>query len=119
MHVRTHLILTVSLVALIPAVASAGPESAALKTCTAAFASSLAVKGAALPAVTLKYLAAQPSSSFVEYYTHDYTFSLKANDLKTGAPLARATCSASTGGVLLSLSTTPLQIGNPTLVAQF
>jgi hypothetical protein len=119
MHVRTHLILVVSLLAFIPAVASAGPESAALKTCTAAFASSLAVKGAALPAVTLKYLATQPSSAFAEYYTHDYTFFLKANDPRSGSPLARATCSATTGGMLLSLSATPLETGKATLAAQF
>jgi hypothetical protein len=119
MRVRTHLIHAVSLIALIPAVASAGPESAALKTCTAAFASSLAVKGAALPAVTLKYRAGQPSSSVADYYTHDYTFFLKANDPKSGSPLARATCSATTGGTLLSLSATPLETGKATLAAQF
>jgi hypothetical protein len=118
MHVRTQLILAASLVVLIPGLASAGPENAALKTCAAAFASSLTVKGAALPAVTLKYHGGQPSSSFADYYTHDYTFFLKANDPKTGTALARATCSASTAGILLSLSATPLETGTPTLAAQ-
>ena len=118
MHVRTQLILAASLVALIPAVASAGPESAALKACTAAFASSLADKDAALPTVTLKYRAGQPSSSVAEYYARDYTFFLKANDPKTGSPLAQATCSATTGGTLLSLSATPLEIAKPTLAAK-
>jgi hypothetical protein len=119
MQLRTHLILAVSLVALIPAVAGAAPESAALKTCTSAFASSLAANGAPLPAVTLKYRAGQRSSSFADYYTHDYTFFLKANDPKSGSPLARATCSATTGGTLLSLSATPLETGTATLAAQF
>lgn len=118
MHIRTQLILAASLVALIPAIASADAESAALKTCTAAFASSLAVKGAALPAVTLKYHAGQPGSSVAEYYTRDYTFFLKANDPKTGLPVARATCSATTGGTLLSLSAAPLETGKPPLAAQ-
>ena len=65
--------------------ANAGPESAALKTCTAAFASSLTAKGAESPSVKLNYRSSQPGSAFAEYYTRDYTFFLKANDPKTGA----------------------------------
>jgi hypothetical protein len=107
MHARTLLIAAASLVALVPAVSNAGPESAALKTCAAAFASSLTAKGAASPSVKLNYRAGQPDSAFAEYYTRDYTFFLRANDTKTGARLARATCSATTGGTLLSLSPTP------------
>jgi hypothetical protein len=118
MHIRKLPIAAALLVALAPIAANAGPESAALKTCTAAFASSLAAKGAESPSVKLNYRSSQPASAFAEYYTRDYTFFLKANDPKTGAALARATCSATTGGALLSLSATPLGIETATLAAR-
>jgi hypothetical protein len=118
MHVRTLLIAATALAAVAPAVCNAGPESAALKTCTAAFASSLGVKGAAAPTVKLNYRDGQASSAFAEYYTHEYTFFLKANDPKTGLALARATCSATVGGALLSLSATAAEAQSPALAAQ-
>jgi hypothetical protein len=111
-------ILAALLVVLSPIAANAGPESAALKTCTAAFATSLTAKGAGSPSVKLNYRTTQPGSAFAEFYTRDYTFFLKANDPKTGAALARATCSATTGGTLLSLSATPLGTDTATLAAQ-
>jgi hypothetical protein len=110
MHVRT-LLMTASLAALAPVISNAGPENAALKTCTAAFASSLSIQGTASPAVKLKYLAGPAASSFAEFYARDYTFTMKANDPKTGLALARATCSATTGGTLLSLSAIPTDTG--------
>ena len=118
MQSRTLPILAALLVVLSPIAANAGPESAALKTCTAAFASSLAAKGAESPSVKLNYRSTQPGSAFAEYYTRDYTFFLKANDPKTGAALARATCSATTGGTLLSLSAAPLGTDTATLAAR-
>jgi hypothetical protein len=118
MQIRILPIAATLLVALSPLAANAGPESAALKTCTAAFASSLASKGAESPSVKLNYRSSQPGSPFAEYYTRDYTFFLKANDPKTGASLARATCSATIGGTLLSLSATPLGTDTATLAAR-
>jgi hypothetical protein len=119
MHIRTLLIAAVSLAALAPAVSNAGPENAALKTCTAAFASSLkTAKGSDSPAVKLNYHSGAPSSQIAEYYTRDYTFFLKANDPITGAPMARATCSATTAGVLLSLSATPIDAAGTVLAAK-
>jgi hypothetical protein len=113
MHIRT-LLMTVSLAALAPVVSNAAPETAALKTCTAAFASSLAANRAT-PTVKLNYRGGQPASALAEFYTRDYTFILNANDPKTGLPLARATCSATTGGALLSLSALPT--GSTTVLA--
>jgi hypothetical protein len=118
MQSRTLPILAALSVVLSPMAANAGPESAALKTCTAAFASSLAAKGAESPSVKLNYRSTQPGSAFAEYYTRDYTFFLKANDPKTGAALARATCSATTGGMLLSLSASPEETDTATLAAR-
>jgi hypothetical protein len=118
MHVRTLLLTLASVAALTPAVSNAGAESAALKTCTAAFASSLSAQGTSSPAVKLKYRGGPAASSFAEYYTRDYTFFLKANDPKTGLPLARATCSATTAGTLLSLSAVPVGVDSPSLAAQ-
>ncbi len=118
MHLRTLSIAAASVAILSPLAANAGAESAALKTCTAAFASSLAAKGAESPLVKLNYRGSQPGSVLAEYYTREYTFFLKANDPKTGAALARATCSATTGGTLLTLSSTPLAIDTATLASQ-
>ncbi len=118
MHMRTLPITAALLVVLCPIAANAAPESAALKTCTAAFASSLAAKGAESPSVKLNYRAVQPTSSLAEYYTRDYTFILKASDPKTGTSLARATCSATTGGTLLSLFATPLDKETAPLAAR-
>jgi hypothetical protein len=119
MHIRTLLIAAATLAALTPAVSNAGPESAALKTCTAAFASSLhTAKGTESPAVKLNYHSGAPSSEIAEYYTRDYTFFLKANDPKTGLPMARAQCSATTAGTLLSLSAIPLDAAGAVLAAK-
>jgi hypothetical protein len=118
MQTRKLPILAALSVVLSPLAANAGPESAALKTCTAAFASSLAAKGAESPSVKLNYLAPQPGSAIMEHYTRNYTFILKANDPKTGAALARATCSATVGGTLLSLSATPPGTETATLAAR-
>jgi hypothetical protein len=118
MQSRKLPILAALLVVLSPIAANAGPESAALKTCTAAFATSLTAKGAESPSVKLNYRTTQPGSAFAEFYTRDYTFFLKANDPKTGAALARATCSATTGGTLLSLLATPLGTDTMTLAAR-
>ena len=118
MQTRILPIAAALLVVLSPLAANAGPESAALKTCTAAFASSLAAKGAESPSVKLNYRSSQPGSAFAEYYTRDYTFFLKANDPKTGTALARATCSATTGGTLLSLSATPVGTDTAILAAR-
>ena len=106
MHIRTLLIAAATLAALTPAVSNAGPESAALKTCTAAFASSLkTAKGADSPAVKLNYHSGAPSSEI-------------ANDPKTGLPMARATCSATTAGTLLSLSAIPIDAAGTVLEAK-
>jgi hypothetical protein len=117
MHIRHLLIIAAVSTALAPAVSNAAPESAALKTCTAAFASSLSAKGVVSPAIKLQYSAGQASSLVAEYYARDYTFILKANDPKTGLPLASATCSATTSGTLLSLSATK-DSRDPVLAAQ-
>jgi hypothetical protein len=119
MHIRTLLLAAATFAALTPAVSNAGPESAALKTCTAAFASSLkTAKGTDSPAVKLNYHSGAPSSEIAEYYTRDYTFFLKANDPKTGLPMARATCSATTAGTLLSLASIPLEDTGTVLAAR-
>jgi hypothetical protein len=108
MHIRT-LLLAASLAALVPVISNAAPESAALKTCTAAFASSLSAANNASPSVKLNYLGGQAASAFAAFYTRDYSFILKANDPKTGLALAQATCSATTAGTLLSLSAIPVE----------
>jgi hypothetical protein len=105
MHTRKILIAAAAIAALSPAIAAASAESNALKACANAFASSLASsKDGTAPAFKLNYLSNQSAGSYAQYYSTGYTFFLKADDPKTGSPVASATCSATTGGTVLSLS---------------
>jgi hypothetical protein len=94
--------------ALAPAVSDASPEKAALDACARAFASSLAAPGAAAPTFKVDYRGNLSGNSTLEFYTREYTFELHANDLKTGLPIARASCSTNSRGDVLALSSIPL-----------
>jgi hypothetical protein len=60
----------------------------------------------------------EPAGALGDYYRgREYTFYLQARDPKTGATLARATCSADTSGTVVALTATPAQTP-PALAAQ-
>jgi hypothetical protein len=119
MHIRKILIAAASIAVLAPAISNASAERVALKACANAFVSSITSKDGTAPTFKLNYSGGQPAGTYTEYYRHDYRFVLSANDPKTGSPLARATCSATTQGTILSLLATPLDSSSPTLAAQF
>jgi hypothetical protein len=81
----------------------ASPETQALDACARAFASSLASPGAAAPAFKVAYRGNQSYGSTLEFYAREFTFDLNANDPKTGLPIARASCSTDSHGVVVAL----------------
>jgi hypothetical protein len=109
MNFRTLLLGAASIAALSPALCFASPENAALGACARAFAASMASPGSSAPAFKVKYRSGQAQTAIGEYYgSHEYTFYLQANDLKTGATLARATCTTDMRGTQVALSAAPL-----------
>ena len=119
MNIRTLILSAASIAAFSPAVSFASPENAALGACSRAFAASMASPGSSAPAFKLKYRGGSAGSSIVDYYSsHEYTFYLQAHDPKTGATLARATCTTDTRGSQVALTATPLNGSEATLAAR-
>jgi hypothetical protein len=119
MNFRTLILSAASIAALSPSVSFASPENAALSACTRAFAASLASPGSSAPAFKLKYRGGAAGSSILDYYSsREYTFYLQAHDLKTGATLARATCTTDTRGTQVALTAAPLNGSEATLAAR-
>jgi hypothetical protein len=108
MNMHTLLLGVASAAVFSTSISQASPENAALNACARAFAASMASPGSDTPSFKLKYLGSQPRSAFDDYYSgHQYTFSLQAQNPKTGLTLARATCTADTRGTRVALTSTP------------
>jgi hypothetical protein len=119
MKLRTLVFAAASIAAFLPSLSQASTENAALQACARAFAASVATPGSVAPSFKLRYRSSQVGSSIVDYYSrHEYTFYLQAHDLKTGATLARATCSADPRGTQVALTATPLDGSEVTLAAR-
>lgn len=119
MKFRTLFFAAASIAALSPSLSHASPENAALDACVRAFAASMATPGSNAPTFKLKYLSSQPGSAIAEYYSaREHIFNLQARDPKTGATLARATCTADTRGTQVALTATPLDEPQATLAAR-
>jgi hypothetical protein len=103
---------------LVPALCQAGAERDALKACAQAFASSLTRPGAPVVAYKVNHRSNQSTGSTLEFYSREYTFDLHANDSKTGAAIARASCSTDIHGSVLTLSPVPLEVAHPALEAR-
>jgi hypothetical protein len=113
-----HISLAIATIAvLIPAVSNASPEEAALNACARAFASSLASPGKAAPIFKVVRLEDRSFASMLAVYGREYVFDLHAND-KTGTAIARASCSTDPHGVVITLSSVPLETAPPTLAAR-
>ena len=119
MNFRTFILSAASIAAFLPAVSHASPENAALDACVRAFAASMATPGSSAPAFKLKYRSSPAGSAIADYYSrHEYTFYLQAHDPKSGATLARATCTADARGIQVALRTTPQDGSEATLAAR-
>jgi hypothetical protein len=108
MKSRQFGLLLASIAALVPVASNASPEKTALNACARAFASSLAAPGSAAPAYKVAYMASEYTGSMLAFYAREFTFDLHANDLKTGLPIARASCSVDSHGTVIALSPVPL-----------
>jgi hypothetical protein len=118
MNFRT-LSAAVAIAAFLPVISHASTEAAALGACTRAFAASMAAPGSSAPAFKLKYRGSPAGSAVADYYSgHEFTFYLQAHDPKTGATLARATCTADARGIQVALSAAPLDGSEATLAAR-
>ena len=118
MKYRKVALILAAAAALVPAISNASPERAALNACARAFASSLATPGTAAPAFKVAYRGSLSAGSMLAFYAREYTFDMRANDPKTGLPLARASCSTNARGAVIALSSLPLQAAPATLAAQ-
>jgi hypothetical protein len=104
MNIRKLSLAIIAIAAISPVVASAAPEDAALNACAKAFAVSIGAPGATVPAYKLNYSQRHLFSPVTDYYAHNYTFNMKAQNAKTGTAFASATCSADTHGDVLELT---------------
>ena len=119
MNFRTLILSTASIAAFLPSLSQASDETAALGACTRAFAASMVAPGSSAPAFKLRYRSSPAGSAIADYYSrHEYTFYLQAHDPKSGATLARATCTADARGIQVALTTTPQDASEATLAAR-
>ena len=104
-----------TLAALSPAVSIASPEKGPVKACARAFASSIAGPGAETPAYKLSFRGSA-GSAIADFYPTEYTFTLEARSGRSGAAIARATCSVDSRGIVTSIAALPLT-ANPASLA--
>jgi hypothetical protein len=103
-----HIVLTCAAsAALSPVIANATSERVSAKACAKAFAGSMTAPGAVSPAFKLAYRDSV-GSALSSFYATDYTFTLEAHDAKTGAAIARASCSTDYRGVVTAIEVLPL-----------
>jgi hypothetical protein len=116
MNIRKLSLVILSIAAIAPVVASASPENVALNACAKAFASSLA-GGSSAPTYQVNYVdQKQSNTTIVGFYVRNYSFTMQAQDRKSGTALASATCSADSRGEVLAL--TPSVTAQTTLAAR-
>jgi hypothetical protein len=116
MNIRKLSLSLLALAAIAPVVASASPEEVALNACAKAFASSIA-GGTSTPAYKLNYDQNRGINTVAGFYVRNYSFTMQAQDRKTGAALATATCAADTRGEVLQLIPVTA-VANTTLAAR-
>lgn len=105
--------------AFFPAVSGAYPGKISLDACVSAFEKTLPAGEAPSRTYKVVYMDDRWSGSLAQFFPMRYTFDLQADDPKTGAPLARARCSADSRGTISKLSALPLTGRYPTLAAAY
>jgi hypothetical protein len=103
MNIRKLSLAILTIAAIAPFVASASPEDVALNACAKAFATSIKT-GADAPTFKLNYDQQHMNNSVAGFYVRNYTFTMQAQDRKTGTALASGTCSAYNRGEVLELT---------------
>ena len=110
MNIQLRPLLIAVTLAALPALATAAPESRSLKACTAAFVSAMAEGAGAAPSYRIDYDAEPSVGPLAAYYTTAYTFDLQAQKPGTSEVVARASCTASKTGAIVSITTLPLDL---------
>jgi hypothetical protein len=110
--------LLATIAALSPVISNASPETASVKACASAFAASLASPGASAPSFRLDYRSTNSGSAFTDIFTSHSTFALAAHDPKTGAVIARASCSTDERGNVTAIAATPLNAETSSLASK-
>jgi len=118
MRIRKLILAAAVFAAVSPSISNANPERAALNACARAFASSIAVPGAASPSYKVDYRGGESQSALASYYNREYTFYLRAHSPNSDRTIARATCSADMQGTIVSLKSEPASVSSPALAAQ-
>jgi hypothetical protein len=103
MNIRKFSLAIIAIAAAAPVVASASPEEVALNACAKAFATSIKTAGSNPPTFKLNY-DQHMNNLIAGFYERNYTFTMQAQDRKTGTALASATCSADPRGEVLELT---------------
>jgi hypothetical protein len=117
MYLRKITLTAAAVAAFTPVLSQASPERAALTSCSRAFAANLASPGAAAPAFKVVLRGAADVGSVSQFFAREYTFYLRANDQKTGLPLARATCSTDASGTVVAFSQVAADAAYPSLAS--
>ncbi len=118
MLIRKFVLTCATLAAISPVLANATSERVSAKACAKAFAGSMAAPGAVAPGFKLAYHASA-GSALSSFYASEYTFTLEAHDPKTGAAIARASCSTDYRGVVTGMEVLPLDSKAASLAAGF
>jgi hypothetical protein len=118
MLIRNFVLTCTAFAALSPVIAHATSERVSAKACAKAFAGSMAAPGGASPEFKLAYRDSV-GSALSSFYSTDYTFTLEAHDAKTGAAIARASCSTDYRGVVTAIEVLPLDSKAAALAAGF
>jgi hypothetical protein len=115
MDFRRIAILTAAAAVFLPALSHADSQDKALNACARAFATKISALGSDPQyRVTLPPLVSSPVT---DYYAREFTFTMTARGVKSGAPLGEATCSATTQGRILAISFKPAT-GEATLASR-
>jgi len=118
MITRKIFIAAACVAAFSPVLVNASPEKASAQACASAFASSMATHGAESQPYKFAYRGGS-STSVVNFYPSDFTFTMLARDPKTGATIARAQCTANSRGSVTGLAALPLETKSATLASAF
>lgn len=104
--IRQVILAAATVAALSPAISNAASERVSLEACAKAFAAKIAAP-AASPGYKLAYRGSV-GSALQDFYRTDYQFTLEAHDPKTGATIARASCSIDWRGSVTEVAAIPL-----------
>lgn len=107
MSIRNTVIASILAAAVLPAVSNAADQDVMAGACGRAFAAKLGLATGDTPAYKLTTLAGAQETAMERFYSQDYFVDMVAHAPRTGATVAKARCTVSRSGVVISLETQP------------